>query len=122
MVWRILALALAAGCYGPKIASCSIKCGQANGCPSGLACASDGFCHAAATELCTAPPMPDGGRAGAAGSGAGPDTWQPLATLGAPSPRSDSSMVWTGHEVIVWGGHGGQPLRDGARYDRVGDN
>ncbi len=32
------------------------------------------------------------------------DSWTPMATAGAPSPRHGSSAVWTGREMIVWGG------------------
>ncbi|MBT8214784.1 MAG: hypothetical protein KJP12_06125 [Acidimicrobiia bacterium] len=51
------------------------------------------------------------------------DTWRPL----APSPlapRAGASVVWTGSELIVWGGNGGRdvgPHTDGAAYDPVAD-
>lgn len=32
------------------------------------------------------------------------DAWSPISTIGAPSPRSNSRAVWTGIEVLVWGG------------------
>jgi N-acetylneuraminic acid mutarotase len=32
------------------------------------------------------------------------DTWKPLSTEGAPHRRSEHSAVWTGEEMIVWGG------------------
>lgn len=32
------------------------------------------------------------------------DEWRPCATEGSPGPRIIHSMVWTGAEVIVWGG------------------
>ncbi len=32
------------------------------------------------------------------------DTWTPLAMAGAPSPRAHHTAVWTGSEMIVWGG------------------
>jgi hypothetical protein len=36
-------------------------------------------------------------------------------------PRSDPAIVWTGHELLVWGGsagsHGSRLYRDGAAYD-----
>jgi N-acetylneuraminic acid mutarotase len=54
--------------------------------------------------------------------------WFPLAALGAPSPRKDHSAVWTGSEMILWGGNALIPgpgfipnLLDGARYDPVED-
>lgn len=40
-----------------------------------------------------------------------------------PSPRASAHAVWTGVEMIVWGGFdaAGSPLNDGARYDPVAD-
>lgn len=32
------------------------------------------------------------------------DSWRKLSSVGAPSPRSGSAVVWTGSEMIVWGG------------------
>lgn len=52
------------------------------------------------------------------------DEWTgALATAGAPAPRNGHVMVWTGREVIVWGGQGDGPghLGDGARYDPARD-
>ena len=48
------------------------------------------------------------------------DAWRPVATANAPSARLHHVAVWTGSEMIVWGGVSGQggPWRsDGARYD-----
>jgi N-acetylneuraminic acid mutarotase len=47
------------------------------------------------------------------------DTWKPISALGALSPRSQTAAVWTGRELIVWGGvaDGYTPLADGARYN-----
>jgi len=41
-----------------------------------------------------------------------------------PSPRASAHAVWTGVEMIVWGGFdaAGSPLNDGARYDPVADS
>lgn len=52
------------------------------------------------------------------------DTWTPITTTGAPSARYDAAAVWTGTEMIVWGGNGAtsstsQPLDTGARYNPV---
>lgn len=51
------------------------------------------------------------------------DTWKRMATNGAPSPRSQHAMVWTGSEMLVWGGmansHVG--LADGGRYNPATD-
>jgi hypothetical protein len=51
---------------------------------------------------------------------AGPaGTWTPMPTTGAPSPRSEHSVVAVGSLVVVWGGSGadGLPLGDGAVFD-----
>jgi N-acetylneuraminic acid mutarotase len=34
------------------------------------------------------------------------DTWSPMSTTGAASPRAWTTMVWTGSAAIVWGGEG----------------
>ncbi|HEY2047276.1 MAG TPA: kelch repeat-containing protein [Candidatus Udaeobacter sp.] len=46
------------------------------------------------------------------------DTWTATSTTNAPSPREGHTAVWTGTEMIVWGGH--QPpdvLNTGGRYN-----
>ena len=35
------------------------------------------------------------------------DTWTPTSTTNAPTARNQHSAVWTGSEMIVWGGGGG---------------
>lgn len=43
--------------------------------------------------------------------------WAALPMTGAPSARYDAVAVWTGRELIVWGGsHRETPLADGATY------
>lgn len=59
----------------------------------------------------------DGGRYNPAA-----DSWTAMTTNGAPSPRAGHTAVWTGHEMVVWGGYKyGYSLfrerNDGARYD-----
>jgi uncharacterized repeat protein (TIGR01451 family) len=49
------------------------------------------------------------------------DTWAPTAGSGSPSGRKYHSMVWTGTEVIVWGGFDNTVLGDGGRYDPATD-
>jgi len=53
------------------------------------------------------------------------DSWAPVPAAGSPSPRSLHSAVWTGDEMIIWGGDAswfdGGELSDGARYDPGGD-
>lgn len=44
--------ALAAGCYSPNIAECTITCGVSGSCPSDTTCMSDGFCHADVAATC----------------------------------------------------------------------
>lgn len=41
------------------------------------------------------------------------DSWQPINSAGAPSTRFEPIAVWTGNELIVWGG---SYLRDGYLY------
>ncbi len=51
------------------------------------------------------------------------DTWRPISNVGAPSARCSHSAVWTGTQMIVWGGmgDGGRLRRDGAIYDVATD-
>jgi hypothetical protein len=50
------------------------------------------------------------------------DTWTPTSTTGAPSVSGGSSTVWTGQEMIVWGGNGpGGRTNTGGRYDPSAD-
>ena len=50
------------------------------------------------------------------------DSWVPTsipsASWGAPDPRIWNASVWTGTEMIVWGGYdnGGRPVSTGSRY------
>jgi hypothetical protein len=44
------------------------------------------------------------------------NTWTAISNVGAPTPRVDHTAVWTGTEMIVWGGSG---LLDGGRYNPV---
>lgn len=46
------------------------------------------------------------------------DTWTPTDTATAPSARYEHTAIWTGTEMIVWGGYGpGGMLITGGRYD-----
>lgn len=50
------------------------------------------------------------------------DAWIALTTNNAPAPRSSHTAVWTGTEMIVWGGLGdGGSLGDGGRYNPTTD-
>jgi N-acetylneuraminic acid mutarotase len=54
------------------------------------------------------------------------DSWEATEAIDAPAPRNDHTAVWTGSEMIVWGGEsyllGGQwqALESGGRYDPSG--
>jgi N-acetylneuraminic acid mutarotase len=64
-----------------------------------------------------------GGHAGMTGTGnndggrynAAEDQWRSVSLEGAPSPRSGHTAVWTGTEMIVWGGSSHSPLATGER-------
>jgi N-acetylneuraminic acid mutarotase len=51
------------------------------------------------------------------------NSWKPLSTLGAPSPRDMHTAVWTGTVMIVWGGFdfnflsGSYHLNTGGKYN-----
>jgi N-acetylneuraminic acid mutarotase len=51
------------------------------------------------------------------------DSWTTMASDGAPEPRRFHVAVWTGSEMLVWGGEDlwYRSLGDGARYDPAGD-
>jgi N-acetylneuraminic acid mutarotase len=50
------------------------------------------------------------------------DSWTAVTTDGAPAGRYYHSAVWTGSEMIVWGGFGDGILNDGSRYNPAGDS
>ena len=51
------------------------------------------------------------------------DTWLSMTTVGAPTPRSGHTDVWTGNRMIVWGGvDAGGRVNSGGRYDAVADS
>jgi len=45
------------------------------------------------------------------------DTWSPTSTAGAPEQRAGASTVWTGAQMIVWGGSDLGILGTGGRYN-----
>jgi hypothetical protein len=51
------------------------------------------------------------------------DTWIATSIANAPSGRSSHTVVWTGSEMIVWGGYGDNfiPLNSGGRYNPSAD-
>ena len=38
------------------------------------------------------------------------NSWQATSTANAPGPRQDHTAVWTGTEMIVWGGQDTTPF------------
>ncbi len=53
------------------------------------------------------------------------DTWTRISTVNAPSGRAGHTAVWTGSEMIVWGGYGGRALgilNTGGRYNPSTDS
>jgi N-acetylneuraminic acid mutarotase len=51
------------------------------------------------------------------------DTWTATSTIGAPDKREFHTAVWTGSEMIVWGGYNdGVFLNSGGRYDPSTDS
>lgn len=51
------------------------------------------------------------------------DRWTPISTTNAPTPRYRHVAVWTGSEMIVWGGRSAETgtVQTGARYNPVAD-
>ncbi len=54
------------------------------------------------------------------------DTWSPISSTNQPSPRTDHTAVWTGTEMLVWGGASctgcaNAELGTGGRYNPVTD-
>ena len=51
------------------------------------------------------------------------DTWTPTSMTNAPSPRALHTAVWTGGEMVIWGGHNDTGyLNTGGRYNPVTDS
>ena len=52
------------------------------------------------------------------------DTWNPLSLINAPDPRSFHTAIWSGYEMIIWGGYGGNlnHYNDGFKYNPVYDS
>jgi len=47
----------------------------------------------------------------------GTNTWTATSTGSAPDARDWHTAVWTGSEMIVWGGYGGVFFNSGGRYN-----
>ena len=50
------------------------------------------------------------------------DTWQATTTSNAPTSRAGHAAVWSGSEMIVWGGGGQVTDNTGGRYDPITDS
>ncbi|MCI0527897.1 MAG: hypothetical protein L0Y56_10715, partial [Nitrospira sp.] len=52
------------------------------------------------------------------------DIWSEISVINAPTSRARHTAVWTGSEMIIWGGHDSseRAYDDGGRYDPVGDS
>ena len=58
-----------------------------------------------------------------AATGCIPDSWIPTSTTNTPAARTAHTAVWTGSEMIVWGGHvSGGPVNTGGRYNPSTDS
>ncbi|MBP1612495.1 MAG: hypothetical protein H6Q01_1158, partial [Acidobacteria bacterium] len=49
------------------------------------------------------------------------EAWNGASLDDVPDPREGPTAVWTGAEMIVWGGRAGEPLATGGRYDPATD-
>ena len=49
-------------------------------------------------------------------------TWTPTTHTNAPSARNSHTAVWTGSEMIIWGGWNSPPLNTGGRYHPTTDS
>ena len=53
------------------------------------------------------------------------DTWRATSMVNAPEPRASPSRLWTGSNLLVWGGFGATPatfFTSGGRYDPLADS
>jgi hypothetical protein len=50
------------------------------------------------------------------------DTWTPTTLTNGPTARELHTAVWTGSEMIIWGGGGGGNLNTGGRYNPSTDS
>jgi N-acetylneuraminic acid mutarotase len=56
------------------------------------------------------------------GAACADDTWTATSTTNAPGARVSHTAVWTGSEMIVWGGYGGSYFNNGGRYNPSTDS
>ena len=50
------------------------------------------------------------------------DYWAATSSTNVPEARGEHTAVWTGSEMIVWGGDGNTYLNTGARYNPITDS
>ena len=50
-------------------------------------------------------------------SGGTPSQWIATSLTGVPISRTGHSAVWTGQQMIIWGGNSGGPVGDGALFN-----
>ena len=50
------------------------------------------------------------------------DYWAATTSTNVPEARGEHTAVWTGSEMIVWGGDGNTYLNTGARYNPTTDS
>jgi len=50
------------------------------------------------------------------------DTWNPISTNNAPAGRWNHTAIWTGTEMIIWGGINSSYLNSGGRYNPATDS
>src|SRR2546421_435938 len=50
------------------------------------------------------------------------DSWTAISTTNAPAGRDGQVAVWTGSEMIVWGGYNNGVLNTGGRYNPSTDS
>lgn len=50
------------------------------------------------------------------------ESWEPRTTINAPQARSGHTAIWSGSEMIVWGGANANYLNDGGRYNPVANS
>ncbi len=54
--------------------------------------------------------------------GCADDTWTATSLINAPTARASHTAVWTGSEMIVWGGYGFSYLNTGGKYNPSTDS
>jgi hypothetical protein len=45
------------------------------------------------------------------------NTWTPVAASNAPAVRYEHTAVWTGSEMVIWGGFGGSWIASGSAFN-----